>query len=196
MQSCICAATDHTDTVRQLDEMLQHVWDGGKLNPPLPPPPPAPVPLGPRYQFALVVAGRRSADAVLCLGSVLGSDIVALQPCPTEARVATEWVEVHARQHLQTLTQLESVASGLCMNIYGGVNLGCKSGKRIHGNRCVGFPLGNRLAWDSNISSIRVSAAKSGCDDMCVGATSAGGGAIVLKQCGDNFTKWERTKLV
>lgn len=203
-ESCatLLAAANNTATIRELDAILQRVWDGGKLNPALPQPPPPPSPPGPRYQFMLT--SKTASEALLdmqlaqCIG-VAFSDTIELRPCsPTDDKAATEWVEVLAKKldsketNGKAHAQLESVKNNLCMNIYGGINEGCKPGKRIHGNECGRSLGGNWLAWDPANSSIRVTAEQSSCREMCIGATSEGGG-LVLEHCGDNSTKWQRS---
>ena len=194
-------AANNTATVREMDAMLQRVWDGGKLNPALPQPPPPPSPPGPRYQYALTserAAGTPSdVESTQCIG-VGFSDTIELQPCPTmptDDKAATEWVEVAADSKEisgKAHVQLESVKNDLCMNIYGGVSEGCKPGKRIHGNSCGGSHGGNWLAWDPITSSIRAAAGQSGCSEMCIGARTEGGG-LVLEHCGGNSTRWQRS---
>ena len=205
-ESCamLFAAANNTATVREMDAMLQRVWDGGKLNPALPKPPPPPAPPGPRYQFMLAAqraaGAHRDVKSAQCI-SVGFSDTIELQPCRTVStydKAATEWVEVPGKQSDskgftgKAHAQLESVKNDLCMNIYGGVNEGCKPGKRIHGNKCDGSHAGNWLAWDPATSSIRATAGQPGCSEMCIGASNEGGG-LVLERCVDNSTRWQRS---
>eukprot|EP00040_Diaphanoeca_grandis_P028557 m.165590 g.165590 ORF g.165590 m.165590 type:complete len:742 (-) comp31389_c0_seq4:22-2247(-) len=150
-------------TIAHWDDLVKSSWDGGRLPgppgppPPPPPPPPHPMPKGKHVRFA--------AEGRGCLMVATADEDVNLDSnCSDTFSI---WIPISQGS---ANPEIESIAFGLCLNVYGGMPNGCHAGAVLHLNECGKKP-GNFIEFDNVTSTLKLSAATQ-CGQMCVGVST------------------------